>query len=133
MAWLMKSGVGVLVSAAFWGQLPGSATAADTLFDVPEEPSYKYFDMASHDFGEGIVQLHTRKEGSSGITHTVHHIDCVGKRYDDIFAGEIKNRMGFRWAQASCPPERLKTIPSLSLWPGTPARSTVTPCWNGKI
>lgn len=100
------------VAALGWTQMSDQAHATDTLFDVPDEPEYKYFDVISHDFGDGIVQIHTRKEGPSGTSHAVQHIDCIQQRSDDIYAGAIPPD-GFPMGSPELPAGNIENNPDL--------------------
>lgn len=46
-----------------------------------------HFEVASKDFGGGVVQLHSRKDGADGETHAVHSFDCEAKSYAPVFTG----------------------------------------------
>lgn len=46
-----------------------------------------HFEIASKDFGDGVVQLHSRKGDSDNATHSVHSIDCTNKAYASVFTG----------------------------------------------
>ena len=59
---------------------------AETPIDSPEGIDQR-FEIASKDFGEGVVQLHSRKDGADGVTHTVHSFDCANKSFAPMFSG----------------------------------------------
>jgi hypothetical protein len=64
----------------------GQATAEspiDTKQDID-----KHFEIASKDFGDGKVQLHSRWEGEADTAHAVHNFDCVTKTYAAVYAGD---------------------------------------------
>ncbi|MGD9293750.1 MAG: hypothetical protein PVI41_02610, partial [Roseobacter sp.] len=44
--------------------------------------------IASKDFGDGKVQLHTRGEGADGASHKVHTFSCVEQTYEVVFEGD---------------------------------------------
>lgn len=61
--------------------------AADNAIDTPSEID-KHFEEASKDFGNGVVQLHSRQDGADGTQHAVHQFDCVNGTYDSLYAGD---------------------------------------------
>ncbi len=64
-----------------------SAQASETNIKNRQDQVNKYFEHASKDFGGGAVQLHARKDGADGSTHSIYHFDCVNKKYDVLFSG----------------------------------------------
>lgn len=46
------------------------------------------FEIASKNFGDGVVQLHSRKESADGIAHSVHSFDCSSKTYAAMYSGD---------------------------------------------
>jgi hypothetical protein len=48
----------------------------------------KRYAIASKDFGDGKVQLHTRGEGADGGSHKVHTFSCVEQTYEVVFEGD---------------------------------------------
>lgn len=47
----------------------------------------RHFQIASKDFGDGKVQLHSRQDSDTGSTHSVHNFDCVNKTYAPVYSG----------------------------------------------
>lgn len=48
----------------------------------------KRYAIASKDFGNGKVQLHTRGDSADGSTHTVHTFSCIENTFDLVFEGD---------------------------------------------
>ncbi|MBK0328730.1 hypothetical protein I5535_15670 [Rhodobacteraceae bacterium F11138] len=61
---------------------------AQTAIDTPQKID-AHFEVASKDFGGGKVQLHSRKEGDTGTTHSVHNFDCSNRTYVPVFADGV--------------------------------------------
>ncbi|MEO9782521.1 MAG: hypothetical protein ABJH07_12160 [Sedimentitalea sp.] len=80
--------------------LLASAAVAESPITTRHEID-KDYDVASKDFGDGFVQLHSRKENADGVSHSVHSIDCANKAYAPVYSGEAPpdefplNSLGF--------------------------------------
>lgn len=46
-----------------------------------------HYEIASKDFGNGQVQMHSMAEGPDGKSHTVYSFNCTDKKYDLLFDG----------------------------------------------
>ena len=80
--------------------LVASAALAESPITTRHEID-KDYDIASKDFGDGFVQLHSRKVSADGTTHSVHSINCADKTYAPVYEGEAPpdafpmNSLGF--------------------------------------
>lgn len=68
--------------------LAGSALAADDIIQNTKDNLNTYYDTASKYFGDGEVQINTRKEGSDGTSFTIYHFDCTNNNYDVLSTGD---------------------------------------------
>ncbi len=64
-----------------------AALAEDSVIRHEQEVANDHYALASKDFGNGVVQLHARQDGSDGATHRIYHFDCSNKKYDILFSG----------------------------------------------
>ncbi len=62
-------------------------SAAENEIENPLDAVNQHFEAASKDFGGGMVQLHSRKEGTEGTEHMIYHFDCSEKRYGLAYEG----------------------------------------------
>ncbi|MEY8830631.1 hypothetical protein AB9K34_19850 [Sedimentitalea sp. XS_ASV28] len=67
--------------------LLASAVSAESPITTPQQVDRDY-EIASKDFGDGFVQLHSRKDGADGSAHAVHSFDCANKSYASVYSGE---------------------------------------------
>lgn len=82
------SRTGLLAAVATGGLLSVATIAvAESPITTPHEID-KDYDVASKDFGDGFVQLHSRKVSADGTTHSVHSIDCTNKTFAPVYAGD---------------------------------------------
>ncbi|MEY8838809.1 hypothetical protein AB9K41_07230 [Cribrihabitans sp. XS_ASV171] len=47
----------------------------------------RHFEIATHDFGGGRVQMHSRSEGPDGVEHTIREFDCGQGSYNETYSG----------------------------------------------
>ena len=70
--------------------LAGGA-GADDLYEQPIQNELdrvnQHYAIASKDFGNGHVQMHSRSAGADGDRHTIYSFDCHEKRHTVLFAG----------------------------------------------
>ncbi|SLN50027.1 hypothetical protein ROA7450_02471 [Roseovarius albus] len=62
-------------------------SAAEDEILNPLDVVNQHFEAASKDFGDGMVQLHSRKEGAEGTEHLIYHFDCSEKKYGLAYEG----------------------------------------------
>jgi hypothetical protein len=67
--------------------LAGIATA-ESRAETPIADMEDHYAIASADFGEGQVQIHSRHNSDAGSTHKVHLINCVDQTYKTVFEGD---------------------------------------------
>jgi hypothetical protein len=63
-------------------------TAAESRAETPIADMEDHYAIASADFGEGHVQIHSRHDSDAGSTHKVHLINCVDQTYKTVFEGD---------------------------------------------
>lgn len=66
--------------------LLASAAFAESPIETRHEID-RDFEIASKNFGDGVVQLHSRKESADGNAHSVHSFDCTSKTYAAVYSG----------------------------------------------
>lgn len=61
---------------------------AESRVETPIADMEDHYAIASEHFGEGLVQVHSRRQGDAGSTHKVHVINCVEQTYKAVFEGD---------------------------------------------
>ena len=69
--------------------LAGASAASETAIENQIDTVNKHFEVASEYFGDGTVQMHSKREGADGTFHSVHQFDCVNKNYDTLYDGDF--------------------------------------------
>ncbi|WP_424986058.1 hypothetical protein [Microbulbifer sp. S227A] len=74
--------------AALCPLLWAGTALAESAITTPHQVDTDY-EIASKDFGDGFVQMHSRRQGEGGNAHAVHGFDCANKTYAALYAGDV--------------------------------------------
>ncbi|MDU9002668.1 hypothetical protein [Sedimentitalea todarodis] len=90
-----------LAAVTIWCLLSVASVAlAESPITTPHEID-EHYEVASKDFGDGTVQLHSKKVSAGATTHSIHSFDCTNKTYAPVYAGDASpdefpvNSLGF--------------------------------------
>jgi hypothetical protein len=59
---------------------------SESPIDNPIDTVNRHMEIATADFGNGVVQMHSRRDSASEIQHTVYTFDCTNRTYANVFA-----------------------------------------------
>ncbi len=62
------------------------AACAEAPIDNPLDTVNQHMEIATADFGNGVVQMHSRSDSPSAIQHTVYTFDCTNRTYASDFS-----------------------------------------------
>ena len=66
-----------------------AGTGTSVFGQTTEAQIDEQFAVASEYFGDGQVQVHSRRDGAAGSTHTVYSFDCVAQTFASEFENDI--------------------------------------------
>ncbi len=67
--------------------LTGTAGSADDRIAHIRDEVDTHFEQASENFGDGVVQMHSRSKSAEGNTHVIYQFDCTQKHYGVLYSG----------------------------------------------
>lgn len=65
--------------------LPLAAVADEIAIPVPSDPSAKYFLLNLQSQSGETLQVETRREGKSGISHSIRLVSCSDRTYGYVY------------------------------------------------
>jgi len=61
----------------------GAATAETVIASVDQR-----YEVATKDFGGGVVQMNSRQDSAEGSVYSVHQFDCMNMTYATLYTGD---------------------------------------------